>query len=385
MPGLRDMHTVADARAIARRFLPKIFFDYVDGGAFSEATQRANTDDFAHWTLEQRVLVDVSARDLSTSFLGRRHALPFGLGPLGFCGLYARRGEIQAARAAAAAGVPFCLSSFSIATLAETRAASAGVLQFQLYMLKDRSLSDMLIEQARQAGADALFLTVDTAVTSVRERDERNGFRSATRIGPGLLLSMAMRPRWCRDMLAAGMPQVGHVAGRAEFGRGLLAQAAALSRQIDPSVNWRDVAWLRERWAGKLVIKGILRGDDAMRAVAAGADAVVVSNHGGRQLDGARSCISALPEVARAVAGQVEVLMDGGIRRGGHVVKALALGADAVLLGRAYAYGLAAAGEAGVRRIIEVLAREMDVTLALMGMRSIDELKANRRDAIRPT
>lgn len=375
---------VEDARTAARRRLPRIFFDYIDGGSFGEETLHANRADFARWTLVQRVLNDVSARDLATRFLGADHPLPFMLGPVGFLGLYAGGGEIAAAKAAHAAGIPLCLSTFSIASLAKLRRATTGPLAFQLYVMSDRAIGDELLAQAREAGVDTLFLTVDTAITSVRERDVRNGFRSLTRVSPGLGARLMTRPLWCLDMLRAGMPEVGAVAHRPEFGKGVLEQASHLSRRIDTRLSWRDVDALRARWPGRLVLKGILSPEDALTARAAGADAIVVSNHGGRQLDGASSTIAALPGIVDATEGGIEILFDGGIRRGADIVKALALGASGVLLGRAYVYGLAAAGEAGVARILAHLTEEVSLTLGLMGMRSIDELKARGRAALRP-
>lgn len=366
---------VEDARAAAKARLPRIFFDYVDGGAFGEETLAANRADFARWTLVQRVLNDVSARDLTTHYLGASHPLPFMLGPVGFLGLYAGKGEIAAARAAHAAGVPLCLSTFSIASLAQLRAATSGPLAFQLYVLSDRAIGDELLAQAEEAGVETLFLTVDTAITSVRERDVRNGFRALTRISPALGLRLLTRPGWCLDMLRAGMPEVGAVAHRPEFGKGVLEQASNLSRRIDTRLSWADVERLRARWKGRLVLKGILSPEDARLARAAGADGIVVSNHGGRQLDGSSSTIAALPGIAEAVDGGIEILFDGGIRRGADIIKALALGASGVLLGRAYVYGLAAAGEAGVARIIAHLTEEVSLTLGLMGLTSIDQLK----------
>ncbi|WGD28984.1 alpha-hydroxy acid oxidase [Ancylobacter sp. WKF20] len=375
---------VEDARAAAKARLPRIFFDYVDGGAFGEETLAANRADFARWTLVQRVLNDVSARDLTTHYLGASHPLPFMLGPVGFLGLYAGKGEIAAARAAHAAGVPLCLSTFSIASLGQLRAATAGPLAFQLYVLSDRAIGDELLAQAEEAGVETLFLTVDTAITSVRERDVRNGFRALTRISPALGLRLLTRPAWCLDMLRAGMPEVGAVAHRPEFGKGVLEQASNLSRRIDTRLSWADVERLRARWKGRLVLKGILSPEDARLAQTAGADGIVVSNHGGRQLDGAASTIAALPGIAEAVDGGIEILFDGGIRRGADIIKALALGASGVLLGRAYVYGLAAAGEAGVARIIAHLTEEVSLTLGLMGLTSIDQLKKLGPAALRP-
>lgn len=374
---------VEDARQAAKRRLPKIFFDYIDGGAFAEETMAANRTDFSRWKLRQRVLVDCAQRDLSTTILGETHKLPFMLGPVGFLGLYAGHGEIEAARAAHQAGTALCLSTFSIASIGELRSRTNGPLHFQLYVLSDRGLCDEFIAQARDAGIDTLYLTVDTAITSVRERDIRNGFRSLTRVTPSLMARLLMHPRWCLDMWQAGSPRVGAIAHRPEFGTSVLEQASHLSRNIDKSLSWSDVEWLRQRWPGRLVIKGILDPSDAIQAKTHGANAIVVSNHGGRQLDGASSTIAMLPGIVDAV-GDLEVLVDGGFRRGADIVKALAVGASGVLLGRAYVYGLGAAGAAGVARVIAHLAEEVDITLALMGLRSVSELKNVGRAALLP-
>jgi isopentenyl diphosphate isomerase/L-lactate dehydrogenase-like FMN-dependent dehydrogenase len=374
---------VADARQAARRRLPKIFFDYIDGGAASEATLRANEADFVRWRLEQSVLTGITAPDLSTDYLGARRALPFMLGPVGFLGLYAGNGEVLAARAAAAANIPFCLSSFSVACISRVAREALGESMFQLYVLKDRALGAEMLRAAREAGVETIFLTVDCAITAMRERDLRNGFRALTRLTPGLLARLSMHPGWCLDMLRHGMPQVEALAAHPEFGRGVLAQAAALSSRIDQSLSWADLAWVRENWPGRLVLKGILSAADAREAQAMGADAIVISNHGGRQLDGAASTVAMLPEIAAAVPG-LELLIDSGFRRGADIVKALGLGASGVLLGRAYAYALAAAGQAGVARIIEALTKEIEISLALMGCGSIEALKAEGPRFVRP-
>lgn len=379
---MRSLITVDDARRVARRHLPKIFFDFIDGGSFSESTLRANEADFDRYALVQRVLVDARDRDLSTTYLGRTHALPFGLGPVGYSGLFSRAGEVAAARAAHSAGIPFCLSNFAIATVEEVRRASAGPLYMQLYVLRDRSMTEELLEACVRAGVEALVLTVDTAVTPARERDERNGFRGLARVTPRLAIQFATRPRWCAKVLAGGLPEVGVARGRPEYGRGVLAQSGNLARQIDQGLTWPELGWLRQRWTGRLVIKGILTAEDARQAVAASADAIVVSNHGGRQLDHAPSSISMLPGIAQAVGREVDILLDGGIRRGTQVVKALALGAKGVLLGRAYAYGLAAGGQDGVAATIEILRREVDLTLALMGITSVAQLREGGRDLL---
>lgn len=379
---MKTAQTISDLRLRARRRIPRIFFDYVDGGANAEVTLAANEADFARFRLRQHVLRNVAQRDLTAEFLGRRHGLPLMLGPVGFLGMLARRGEAAAARAAGAAGIPSCVSAFAICPIdAVARAAPETTLYSQLYVLQDRKMTEALIARAEAAGAEALFLTVDTAVTPARERDVRNGFRNLTRPTLGQWLNMLTRPAWCRAMIADGMPEVGH-ARAAGFGRGVMEQAGNLARQIDPALSWADLDWLRRRWPGKLVIKGILEAADAQRAIEAGADGIVVSNHGGRQLDHATSTIMALPAIADAVAGRIDVLVDGGFRRGAHVAMALALGASAVSLGRPQAWGIAAGGEAGAARAIALIAAELDATLALMGIASVAELRALGRAAI---
>lgn len=375
---------IDDLREAARRRLPKLFYDYIDGGSFAETTLQANRSDFGRYRLEQRVLTGMAAEpDLSTSFLGGRHALPFMPGPVGFLGLYRGGGEILAARAAHRAGVPFCLSTFSIAGLGTLARRTQGELHFQLYILTDRTLMDELLQAATEAGVGTLYLTVDTAITAVREKDVRNGFRSATRPTPRMLAGMARRPGWCLDVLKAGWPAVEAVTHRPDFGRGALEHAANLSRRIDKSLTWRDVAGLRARWPGRLVIKGVLSAQDAVQARDCGADGVVVSNHGGRQLDGASSTIAVLEEVRAAVGPDFDVLIDGGFRRGSDIACALALGASGILLGRAVAFGLAAGGEEGAFRALDILRTELSLTLALMGLPSVDALKAAGASAIR--
>lgn len=374
--------TVADARAQAQRRLPRIFFDYLDGGAVSESTLRANEADFAKIQLEQRVLTGHTSPSLKTKMLGRPRSLPFMLGPIGFLGLYAGDGEVKAARAAAKAGIPFCLSSVSIASI--TRLAKKVEAQpvFQLYMLKDRDLTRTLLTQARAAGVETLFLTVDCAVTGIRERDLRSGFRQMTHLTPGLALRLLRKPRWCLSLLRHGKWRIEALAGRKEFGRGLFAQAAALATQMDGTLSWDNLAWLREQWQGKIMLKGILHPEDAFWAQQMGMDGVIVSNHGGRQLDGASSTISRLAEIVAAAPG-VEILIDGGFRRGADILKALALGASGVLLGRPTAYALAAGGEAGVSAMISTLAKEMETAMALMGCPDIATLHAEGARFIR--
>lgn len=368
---------IDDMRARARRKLPKLFFDYIDGAAFSETTARRNRSDFDGLVLRQRVLRDVSTRSLATTVLGRPVAMPVALGPVGFSGLFAAQGEIQAARAAHAAGLPYCLSSFAIADLAQLRAATEGPLWLQLYVLKDRDLAARMIRDALDCGVETLCVTVDTPVGGLREKDVRNGFRSATKVTPRMALMLATKPGWCARILRRGIPQIGSLAGLPGYGSNALEQAARLAGHIDAAMTWEDIAWIRELWPHKLLLKGILAPEDAELARQVGADGVIVSNHGGRQLDGTVSTIAALPEVVSAVGTEMTVLMDGGIRRGSDVLKALALGADGVLLGRAYAYGLAAAGQAGVAQVLEMIGTEMDVQLAQMGLCDLTALKGS--------
>lgn len=374
---------IADYRTAAKRRLAKVFFDYLDGGSYDEATLRANVDAFGRWSLQPRALAALPARDLGADFLGGRHALPLMLGPVGFAGMMRRNGEIAAARAAGSLGIPTCLSSFAVSTLEDVAKAASTPFYYQLYMLRDRAVCEDMVARAEAAGADALFLTVDTVVSTRRERDTRNGFRGVTRVTPKLAFDFARHPGWCLDMLPAGIPRLENLRDYG-LGRSLLEQASNLGKQIDPSLGWADVAWLRELWKGRLVLKGIMHPDDARRAAGMGADAIVVSNHGGRQLDQAPSSLFALPAIAKAVGRSMDIIYDGGVRRGMDVVKALALGAHAVGLGRAYCYGLAVAGAAGVEAVVELLRSEIDVSLALMGFASVAELREAGGDALVP-
>ncbi len=372
---MRTPINIDDLRDRARRRLPRMFFDYLDSGAFGEVTLQRNRRDFEALALRQQVLVDVSRRDLSHTVLGRELALPLMLAPIGFCGIMAPDGEIAAARAAQATGIHLCNSTFAIHGLAATAKAAGFAPDFQLYVFGDRGFTEQMVETARDVGSNALFLTVDTAVAGLRERDTRNGFRTSTRLGMRPLTDMMLHPRWCASVAKRWPPQLGNVAGHPKFGGGLMQQASSLAREVDSSLQWSDLRWLRDLWPGRLVLKGIMTPENARQAADHGADAIVVSNHGGRQLDGARSTISALPGIAAAVGDRIEILLDSGIRRGSDIVKAVALGADGVLIGRAYMYGLAAHGEAGAVAAIRLLATEMEITMAFMGVRTIAELR----------
>jgi L-lactate dehydrogenase (cytochrome) len=366
---MRRAAAISDYRALARARLPHFLFEYLDGGSYDEVTLKRNVADLQAVTLKQRVLRDVSSIDLSTELFEKRWALPVGLGPVGLSGLYARRGEVQAARAAAAANVPFTLSTVSGCSLREV-AASGHVPWFQLYFVKDRGFVEQMIETAKEIGSAALVLTVDLAVPGSRYRDYRaagNGLRRTAQL--------LARPDWLWDVGIRGRPlSLGNLEPIVGKSAPLSDFQAWIHRNFDPSVSWKDVDWVRSKWPGPLIIKGILDPDDAREAVANGADGLVVSNHGGRQLDGALSSARALPPIADAVGGRIAVLADGGVRSGLDVVRMLALGADFVLLGRGWAYALAARGGAGVAHVLKLIEAEMRVAMALTACTSISEI-----------
>lgn len=365
--------TVADYRRLAESRLPRQLFDYIDGGAVDERTLAANRADFARYLLRQRVLRDVSTVDTAVDLAGQRVSMPVVLAPVGLAGLMRRRGETQAARAAEAAGVPFCLSTVGLCSLEEVRAATKADFWFQLYMMRDRGYVRELLQRARDVGVGTLVFTVDLAVVGSRYRDIRNG------MGGGLPLRARMRsaldfaahPRWLADVALGGRPLIfGNLASYVASAKNVQQFRSWIDAQFDPSVTWKDIEWLRREWPGTLVIKGVLEPEDAIAAADAGAQGVVVSNHGGRQLDSAPSAIAALPAIAEAVHHRLTVLMDGGVHTGQDAVKALALGAHAVMIGRAWVYALAGRGEAGVRHVLSLLQKELSVTLALTGLTS---------------
>ena len=369
----RRAASVGDYRALAKARLPHFLFEYLDGGSYDEVTLRRNVEDLQSIALRQRVLRDVSSINLSTELFGQRWAMPVGLGPVGLSGLYARRGEVQAAKAAAAAGVPFALSTLSACSIEEV--ARTAPLWFQLYIVKDRGFVSDMIARARDAGCSALLLTVDLAVPGTRYRDYRAGLSGSTR-GPASRFNQVLRrPEWAWDVALRGRPMtMGNLEKLLGTGAVLADLMGWVSQNFDASVTWKDVEWVRSQWAGPLVIKGILDPDDAREAVSNGVDGIVVSNHGGRQLDGALSSARALPAIADAVAGRTKILADGGVRSGLDVVRMLALGADFVLLGRAWAYALAARGRTGVAHALKLIDAEMRVAMALTACTAIDQI-----------
>lgn len=369
--------TPQDYRERARRRLPRQLFDYVDGGAYDENTLRRNVADLGGLLLRQRVMRDVSVRERSVTVLGQRMSMPVVLAPVGLAGMIAPRAEVQAARAAHAHGVPFTESTVSICSVEEVAAATPAPPWFQLYVMRDRGYAEELMGRARAVGTPVLVLTVDLAVVGARHRDTRNAITGdPTRLARALRgLDLVAHPRWLREVGIGGRPLTfGNLEKAVPGARTPDAFRAWVDGQFDPSVTWDDIAWVREHWDGRLVVKGVLDGEDARQAVAAGVDGIIVSNHGGRQLDSVPSTVQALPAVIDAVGDQTEVLVDGGIRTGLDVVKMVALGARAVLIGRAWAWAVAARGRAGVGHVLDVIAADIDTAMGLTGVRSLAEL-----------
>ena len=367
-------------RVAAQKRLPRFIFEYIDGGSYDEHTLRRNVDDFKAVTLRQKVLRDVSNINTATRLFGRDMALPVALAPIGIAGFYRRRGETQAVRAAEAAGIPIVLSTMSCCPLEEVRAASAQSFWMQLYIIRDRGFMKDFLVRMEKAGVDTLFLTVDLAINGIRYRDRIGGLAGSQSLlqRPDRLLDILTHPAWAWDVGLRGRPlTIGNVAPAMPNGAGLKQFQAWVARNFDPSVTYKDIAWLRQHWKGKLVLKGITDPGDAARAVEEGMDGIVVSNHGGRQLDGSLSSIAALPAVRDAVARRMTVMLDGGVRSGLDVLRALALGADSILLGRAWAYALAARGEAGVSHMLAILKEELEVAMALTGQSDVRALDSD--------
>jgi L-lactate dehydrogenase (cytochrome) len=366
--------SISDYRRLAQQRLPKFLFEYIDGGSYAETTLRRNTSDLEAIALRQRVLRDVSDIDLSTTLFDQPLSLPVVLAPVGLSGMNARRGEVQAARAAQAAGVPFCLSTVSVCSIEEVAAGVQSPFWFQLYMIRDKPFLIDLLAKAKAAGCTTLVFTVDMPVPGARYRDHRSGLAGAPGLGGALRRfgQCVVRPGWSWDVGVRGLPhKLGNVAPVLGPNTGLEDFFAWMRNNFDPSVTWRELEWVREIWDGPLILKGILDPEDAKAAVALGADGLVVSNHGGRQLDGVVSSTRALPGIVDAVDGRARVLVDGGVRSGLDVVRLLALGADAVMIGRAWAYALSASGQAGVAHVLQLIAAEMRVAMALTGQTTL--------------
>ncbi|MFL6573746.1 MAG: L-lactate dehydrogenase [Burkholderiales bacterium] len=367
---------IEDLRQLSKKRVARAIFEYVDCGSYSESTLRANRADLELLTLRQRVGIDVDQRSTRSTMLGEEVSMPVALAPVGLTGLNWADGEILAARAAQRFGVPFTLSTMSICSIEDVAGAVEKPFWFQLYVMRDRGFAASLIERAKAAGCSALVLTLDLQIQGQRHRDLKNGLAVPPKLTLATALDIMMKPGWALNVLRGRRKSFGNLEGRIPDANSLTTLSQWIAGQFDPTLSWKDVEWVKNLWGGKLVLKGVLDAEDAKIAAQSGADAIVVSNHGGRQLDGTTSSIRALPEVVDAVGERIEVWFDGGIRSGQDVLKALALGARATLIGRAFAYGLGAMGEAGVTRALEIIQRELDVTMALCGLRDVRE--ANR-------
>jgi L-lactate dehydrogenase (cytochrome) len=371
---LRTMTCIEDLRQVARRKVPRAFFAYAEAGSYSQATLRSNREDLDRIKLRQRILMDVSQRDLTTTIIGEPARLPIALAPIGLCGMQRGDGEILACRAAHAAGIPFTLSTMSICSIEDVAQAVGKPFWFQLYVMKDRGFIRSLIERAAAAKCSALVLTVDLQVLGQRHCDIRNGMTVPPVVKLANVIDIASKPGWALSILQGKRKTFGNLAGHVRGMDNVTSLAQWTNSQFDPALNWKDVEWVRSLWPGKLILKGILDVEDAKVAAQTGASALVVSNHGGRQLDGAPSSISALPKIADAVGSQIEVMFDGGIRSGQDVLRALALGARSCLIGRSYVYGLGAYGQQGVAKAIDIIAKELDVSIALTGVTNVRQL-----------
>ena len=376
MTQLDHLLTIEDFMRVAERRVPRMFYQYADSGAYTESTYRENSTDFGKIRIQQRIGVDISTRSLSTTMLGQAVSMPLALAPTGAAGMQTADGEIKAARAAQKAGIPFTLSTVSICSIEDVAEATTAPFWFQFYVRKDRAFNERLIDRAKAAKCTAIVVTMDCQIGGQRHNDVRNGLTVPLKMSPKFLAEMAMKPRWALAMLATKRRTFGNFAGHIPEATTVSALATWMSEQDDLTLNWKDLIWIKKRFGGPLVVKGVLHADDARAAVAHGADAIIVSNHGGRQLDCAPSTIRVLPRIVDAVGGKCEIYLDSGVRSGHDMLKAVALGARAVFIGRPFLYGLGVAGEAGVSRIIEILRAEADTTLGLMGETDITTLGA---------
>ena len=368
---------IEDLRILAERRVPRMFYDYADSGSWTESTYRANSDDFAKIKLRQRVAVNMENRSLASTMVGLPVAMPVAIAPTGLTGMQHADGEILAAKAAEKFGVPFTLSTMSICSIEDIAANTTAPFWFQVYFMKDRDFMGRLVERARAANCSALVLTLDLQILGQRHKDLRNGLTAPPKLTLKNIMNMATKPGWCMGMLGTKRRGFCNIVGHANNVSDMSSLSSWTAEQFDPRLSWDDVEWLRQRWGGKLIIKGIMDPEDARMAAQSGADALIVSNHGGRQLDGAESSISALPAIMDAVGDRMEVHLDGGIRSGQDVIKALALGARGVYIGRAFLYGLGAMGEEGVTRVLEIIRKELDITMALCGLTDVQKVDRN--------
>ncbi|MER9584851.1 alpha-hydroxy acid oxidase [Mesorhizobium sp. M0276] len=366
--------TIADLKDLARRRVPKMFFDYADSGSWTESTYRANEEDFQKIKFRQRVLVDMDNRSLASTMIGEKVSMPVALAPTGMTGMQHANGEMLAAQAAEEFGVPFTLSTMSICSIEDVASVTTKPFWFQLYVLRDKDFVLNLIDRAKAAKCSALVLTLDLQILGQRHKDIRNGLSAPPKLTLTNIVDMAIRPRWCAAMAGTKRRTFRNIVGHAKGVGNMSSLASWTAEQFDPHLSWKDVAWIKERWGGKLILKGILDKEDALMAAKTGADAIIVSNHGGRQLDGASSSIGVLEEIADAVGDTIEVHMDGGIRSGQDVLKALCLGAKGTYIGRPFLYGLGALGKGGVTKALEIIRKEMDITLALCGKRLVTDM-----------
>ena len=362
---------IEDLRVLAKRRVPRMFYDYADSGSWTESTYRANSDDFQKIKLRQRVAVNMENRSTAAQMVGMDVKMPVAIAPVGLTGMQHADGEIKAARAAEKFGIPFILSTMSICSIEDIAAHTQAPFWFQLYMMRDRDAMAAMIERTRKAGCNALVLTLDLQVIGQRHKDLKNGLTAPPRPTLANIINLMTKPRWCLGMAGTRRHTFGNLVGHVKGVSDMRSLAAWTNEQFDPRLSWADVVWVKQRWGGKLILKGIQDVEDARLAVQSGADAIVVSNHGGRQLDGAQSSIKALPAIVAAVGSDVEVWMDGGIRSGQDVLKAWALGARGTLIGRAMVYGLGAMGEAGVTKALQIIHKELDITMAFCGHTNI--------------
>jgi len=364
--------TVEDLRVLAQKRVPRMFYDYADSGSWTEGTYRANTEDFQKIKLRQRVAVNMENRSTRSTMVGQEVAMPVAIAPTGLTGMQHADGEILAARAAKKMGVPFTLSTMSICSIEDVAQHAGEGFWFQLYVMKDRAFIERLVDRAKAAHCSALVLTLDLQILGQRHKDLKNGLSAPPKLTIANMINIATKPRWALGMLGTQRKQFGNIVGHVSGVADMSSLSAWTATQFDPALNWGDVEWIKKRWGGKLILKGIQDVEDAKLAVASGADALIVSNHGGRQLDGAQSSIEALPTIVDAVGNQIEVHMDGGIRSGQDVLKARALGARGVYIGRSMLYGLGAMGEEGVTKCLQIIHRELDLTMAFCGHTNIE-------------